>query len=175
PGRRRPHRPDRVPGRRQGGRRDARAHARTRPRADGRARRAPRRRPRADHRRLMLHAAWKSLLGRKLRLIMSTFAIVLGVAFVVGTLIFTDTLNRSFVAIFDNSVGDVVVQPTRVTSNVDVATTVQLRGSLVDDIAQLDGVRRADGKVVAAGVFVVGKNNKVIGGQGPPGFAFNDN
>ena len=123
----------------------------------------------------MLHAAWRSLLGRKVRLVMSTFAIVLGVAFVVGTLIFTDTLNRSFVAIFDNSVGDVVVQPTRVTSNVDVATTVQLRGSLVDDIAQLDGVRRADGKVVAAGVFVVGKNNKVIGGQGPPGFAFNDN
>jgi putative ABC transport system permease protein len=76
----------------------------------------------------MLHAAWKSLLGRKLRLVMSTFAIVLGVAFVVGTLIFTDTLNRSFVAIFDNSVGDVVVQPTRVTSNVDVATTVQLPG-----------------------------------------------
>ena len=117
----------------------------------------------------MLHAAWRSLLGRKVRLVMSTFAIVLGVAFVVGTLIFTDTLNRSFVAIFDNSVGDVVVQPTRVPSNVAVATTVQLPGSLVDDIAHLDGVRRADGKVVAAGVFVVGKNNKVIGGQGPPG------
>ena len=39
----------------------------------------------------MFRAALKSLLGRKLRLIMSTFAIVLGVAFVVGTLIFTDT------------------------------------------------------------------------------------
>ncbi len=123
----------------------------------------------------MLHAAWRSLLGRKVRLVMSTFAIVLGVAFVVGTLIFTDTLNKSFVAIFDNSVGDVVVQPSRVTSNADVATTVQLPGSLVDTIAALDGVRRADGKVVAAGVFVVGTNGKVIGGQGPPGFAFNDN
>ena len=33
---------------------------------------------------LMLRAAWKSLLGRKLRLLMSTFAIVLGVAFVAG-------------------------------------------------------------------------------------------
>jgi putative ABC transport system permease protein len=123
----------------------------------------------------MLHAAWRSLLGRKVRLVMSTFAIVLGVAFVVGTLIFTDTLNKSFVAIFDNSVGDVVVQPSRIDSNADIATTVQLPGSLVGKIAALDGVRRADGKVVAAGVFVVGTNGKVIGGQGPPGFAFNDN
>ena len=74
-----------------------------------RARRASRRRPPPTGSRLMLHAAWRSLLGRKVRLVMSAFAIVLGVAFVVGTLIFTDTLNRSFVAIFDNSVGDVVV------------------------------------------------------------------
>ena len=42
----------------------------------------------------------KSLLGRKLRLLMSTFAIVLGVAFVAGSLVFTDTLGRSFTALF---------------------------------------------------------------------------
>ena len=59
----------------------------------------------------MFKAAWKSLLGRKLRLLMSTFAIVLGVAFVAGTLVFTDTLSRSFTAIFASSVGDVVVSP----------------------------------------------------------------
>ena len=41
----------------------------------------------------MLKAAFKSLLGRKLRLLMSTFAIVLGVAFVGGSLIFSDTLG----------------------------------------------------------------------------------
>ena len=48
----------------------------------------------------MWKAALKSLLGRKLRLLMSTFAIVLGVAFVAGSLIFSDTLDRSFTAIF---------------------------------------------------------------------------
>ena len=42
---------------------------------------------------------------------MSTFAIVLGVAFVAGTLIFTDTLDRSFTALFASTVGDVVVRP----------------------------------------------------------------
>ena len=52
----------------------------------------------------MFRAAWKSLLGRKLRLLMSTFAIVLGVAFVAGSFVFTDTLSRSFTAIFASSV-----------------------------------------------------------------------
>jgi putative ABC transport system permease protein len=54
----------------------------------------------------VIRAALKSLLGRKLRLLMSTFAIVLGVAFVAGTLIFTDTMSRSFTALFASGVGD---------------------------------------------------------------------
>ena len=48
----------------------------------------------------MMKAAWRSLLGRKVRLLLSTFAIVLGVAFVAGSLIFSDTLSRSFTALF---------------------------------------------------------------------------
>ena len=59
----------------------------------------------------MFRAALKSLLGRKLRLLLSTFAIVLGVAFVAGSLIFSDTLSRSFTALFASTVGDVVVRP----------------------------------------------------------------
>src|ERR1700710_1297098 len=106
----------------------------------------------------MLHAAWKSLLGRKVRLVMSTFAIVLGVAFVAGTLIFTDTLNKSFVAIFDNSVGDVVVHPGTVNNAADTPTTVGIPASLVSRLRHVPGVRRVDGKVVGAGVFVVGRN-----------------
>ena len=58
----------------------------------------------------MLRASWKSLLGRKLRLFMSAFAIVLGVSFVSGSLIFTDTLGKAFDGIVD-TVGDVVVRP----------------------------------------------------------------
>ena len=44
----------------------------------------------------MLRATFKSLLAHKLRMAMSAFAIVLGVAFVSGTFVFTDTLNSSF-------------------------------------------------------------------------------
>ena len=65
----------------------------------------------------MIRASLKSLLARRVRLLLSTFAIVLGVAFVTGILMFSDTLNRSFVALFDSTVGDSVVRP----ENSDVA------------------------------------------------------
>lgn len=117
----------------------------------------------------MLRAAWKSLLGRKLRLVMSTFAIVLGVAFVAGTFVFTDTLSRSFTALFASSVGDVVVRPVGATSDDGSPTTKTMPAALVDTLATVDGAARADGNVTTFGVFVVGENGKVIGGQGAPG------
>ncbi len=123
----------------------------------------------------MLRAAWKSLLGRKLRLIMSTFAIVLGVAFVAGSMIFTDTLSRSFDAIFASSVGDVVVRPVGSTTEDSAPTTKTLPASLVDELAGVEGAARADGNVSSNGVFVVGENGKVVGGQGAPGLGVNWN
>lgn len=121
----------------------------------------------------MLRAAWRSVLGRKLRLLMSTFAIILGVAFVAGTLIFTDTLQRSFTAIFDNSVGDVVVTP-KGAESASAALTLRVPATVVTRLATLPGAARADGKVVVPGVFVVGKDNKLVGGNGPPGLGLGD-
>ena len=121
----------------------------------------------------MLRAAWKSLLGRKLRLLMSTFAIVLGVAFVAGTFVFTDTLSRSFTALFSSSVGDVVVRPVGASADDGPATTRSLPATLVERLAAVDGAARADGNITSFGVFVVGENGKVIGGQGAPGLGVN--
>ena len=80
------------------------------------------------HERSMIKAALKSLLGRKVRLLMSTFAIVLGVAFVAGSLIFSDTLSRSFTALFASTVGDVVVRPEGGTTADGAPSTVTLPG-----------------------------------------------
>ena len=123
----------------------------------------------------MFKAAWKSLLGRKLRLIMSTFAIVLGVAFVAGTLIFSDTLGRSFTAIFASSVGDVVVRPVGASADDGSPTTLTMPASIVDDLAETEGAARADGNVTSFGVFVVSQEGKLIGGQGAPGLGFSYN
>ena len=48
----------------------------------------------------MLRATLKSMLSRKLRLLLSTVAVVLGVTFVSGALVLTDTLGRSFDGLF---------------------------------------------------------------------------
>src|ERR1700761_1598214 len=51
----------------------------------------------------MRRVTLRGLLSRKLRLALTALAIVLGVTFVTGTLVLTDTLNRTF----DNLVGNI--------------------------------------------------------------------
>ena len=122
----------------------------------------------------MIRAALKSLLGRKVRLLLSTFAIVLGVAFVVGTLLFSDTLNRSFTALFDSTVGDVVVQPeTEGVGASSGTSTVTVPGDLVDRLAEVPGAARADGQIGVSGVYVVDSEGRPIGGFGPPSLGAN--
>lgn len=123
----------------------------------------------------MIRAALKSLLGRKLRLLMSTFAIVLGVAFVTGSLVFSDTLGRSFTALFASTVGDVVVRPVGGTTTQGSPSTQTLPAALVDELAGVPGAARADGNVTAVGVFVVDTDGKVVGGLGPPALGGNWN
>jgi putative ABC transport system permease protein len=124
----------------------------------------------------MIRAALKSLLGRKVRLLLSTFAIVLGVAFVVGTLIFSDTLNRSFTALFASTVGDVVVRPVDNQTAMGGIGARTVPASVVDELAALPGAARADGNVQAVGVFVLDQEGDIVGGSGPPaiGAGYND-
>jgi putative ABC transport system permease protein len=122
----------------------------------------------------MLHASWKSLLGRKLRLIMSAFAIVLGVSFVSGSLIFTDTLGKAFDGIVE-TVGDVVVRPDTARTDIEHATSRTVPASVVRDLAATPGAARADGNVADATTFVVSKSGKLIGGNGAPGLGISYN
>ena len=48
----------------------------------------------------MLTAAVKSLLAHKARLLLTAVSIVLGVAFISGTYIYTDTTNKAFDEVF---------------------------------------------------------------------------
>ena len=60
----------------------------------------------------MLRATVKSLLARKLRLVLTALAIVLGVGFTAGTFVLTDTALKSFDDLFGQAYAktDVVVQ-----------------------------------------------------------------
>jgi putative ABC transport system permease protein len=123
----------------------------------------------------MLRAAFKNLMARKLRLLMSGFAIVLGVAFVAGSFIFTDTLERNFTNLMDGSVGDVVVRPAGASGDDSAQDARKVPAGVVDRLSDVDGAARADGNVTSFGVFVVSDEGKVIGAQGAPGLGFNWN
>ena len=60
----------------------------------------------------MWRATIKSLLARKLRLLLTAVAVVLGVGFVAGTLVLTDTATATFDQLFGDIYAgtDVVVQ-----------------------------------------------------------------
>ena len=123
-------------------------------------------------RSLMLRASLASLLARKLRLFMSAFAVILGVAFVAGSFIFTDTLGESFTALTKSSAGDVVVRATGA-NDPEQPAAKPVPASVVAAIADVPGAARADGNVSDFTTFVVSKKNKLIGGQGAPGIAVN--
>ena len=126
----------------------------------------------------MLRATFKSLAARKLRLALSAFAIVLGVAFVTGSYVFTDTLDETFEQIFADSNSDILVRPV-----VGEGDQFQFTGgdartlptTMVDDLAGVDGVDRADGFVSNQSVFVIGSEGRLVGGTGAPGVATNWN
>ncbi len=122
----------------------------------------------------MLKVTWRNLVARKVRLALSGFAIVLGVAFVAGSFIFTDALGGAFDGIIRGTTADVEVAPRGsgdFTSFGEDARTIP--ASTVDRLANLPEAASADGVVQAQGVYVISSRGKLVGGNGPPGLAFN--
>jgi putative ABC transport system permease protein len=111
----------------------------------------------------MLRATLKSLLARKLRLLLSGLAVVLSVMFVAGSFVLTDTLGRSFDALFAS-----------VYTYTDIQVSAKpheglpdgtLPASLVDQVSRAPGVTQVRGEVNANGVRLLGKNGKFVVNQ----------
>ena len=59
----------------------------------------------------MLRTALRTIAAHRLRLALTALAIILGVSFVSGTFVFTDSLKSSFDSLFNQRGPDVVVEP----------------------------------------------------------------
>jgi len=110
----------------------------------------------------VLRATWRSVFARKLRLFLSAFAVILGVAFVSGSYVFTDTLGQAFTGLTSGAVGDVIVRPgTSADSGGGfgggTSGSRSVPESLVDELAAVPGAARADGRITSFGTFVVGR------------------
>ncbi|MEU7471490.1 ABC transporter permease [Streptomyces sp. NPDC044984] len=122
---------------------------------------------------MMLTATLKSLLSRKLRLLMSGLAIVLGVMFVSGAMVMKDTLGRSFDAQFTGAYDDfdlyVSLKPKVEEETGGPASVVPaLDASAVNRVAGIPGVEKARGIVKAEGARALGKDHKLVPSTGGP-------
>ncbi|MET9302420.1 FtsX-like permease family protein [Micromonospora aurantiaca] len=121
----------------------------------------------------MLRATLKSLLARKLRLLLSGLAVVLGVMFVSGAFVLTDTLGRSFDAVFADAYAEVDVS-VEAKPKIDVSTaegmplSTPMPASVLERIKAVPGVADAKGVVAADGARMIGSNGKVVTSFGPP-------
>ena len=121
----------------------------------------------------MWKATFTSLWSRKLRLFMSTLAIVLGVAFVSGSFVFGDMLRSTFNSIVSGSVSDVEVSKnTEDAVQGDVTTPYPLTPAVVDRIRTVDGVKDAQGTVTETGTVLIDRDGKAITSFGPPQLGF---
>src|SRR5262249_14667271 len=126
----------------------------------------------------MLRATIKSLLGRKVRLLLTALAVVLGVGFTAGTFILTDTAIKSFDDLFG-----------QVYSNIDVVVQAQqafnptegggpgggggqelnpVPESVLPKVQAVAGVRFAEGSVQGYAQVIDPATGKAIQNGGAP-------
>ncbi|MFC5999847.1 ABC transporter permease [Quadrisphaera sp. GCM10027208] len=126
----------------------------------------------------MIRVAVRSVRGHLVRFLLTALAVLLGVAFVAGTFVLTDTMDRTFTGILDQSSQgtDVVV---RAEQPADAAGGGQVTGrlplDLASDIEEVDGVRQAEPDLAGAAVLVGADGTAVrLGGAPTLGLAWSD-
>ncbi|HSO95240.1 MAG TPA: ABC transporter permease, partial [Acidimicrobiia bacterium] len=104
----------------------------------------------------MWKATVKGILARKVRLTLTAVAVLLGVAFVSGTYVLTDTLNQSFQGVFGQTVAGVnlVVQRTSPFGGGGSADRERFPESVVPTVTAVPGVATANGFVEGYAQFV---------------------
>ncbi|MFE3634432.1 ABC transporter permease [Streptomyces sp. NPDC059168] len=112
----------------------------------------------------MLRATLRGFLAHKGRLALSALAVVLSVAFVAGSLIFSDTVARTFDRLFASTAADVTVEAKDdLTSSVPGGVVQTVPADLARRIAKVDGVAAAYADVSVRNVVVVDSHDRSVG------------
>lgn len=112
----------------------------------------------------MLKATLRSFLAHKGRLLLSALAVILSVAFVAGSLIFSDTVSRTFDRLFASTAADVTVTPKEtLDETLPSGRTLTLPASLAERLAQVNGVAAARAEVDVDGLTVADEDRESVG------------
>ncbi|MGO8873445.1 MAG: ABC transporter permease [Acidimicrobiales bacterium] len=113
----------------------------------------------------------KGLLAHKLRLVLTALAIVLGVTFISGTLVLTDTLHNTFTTLFGNIYQhvDFEVRGTAAFTGRTGQGAVRkpIPDSIVTTVRAVPGVSYAEGTVSGYAQFVAPDGKAIITGGAP--------
>ncbi len=129
----------------------------------------------------VLKTSRRNFVAHKGRMALSAVAVLLSVAFVCGTLVFTDTMNTTFDKLFGVTSANVTVTPKAAQDGEDNPNRGKpevLPASAVEQVQKAEGVKGAEGAVVSMSVTVVNAKNENMGSTtGAPTIAgnWNDN
>ncbi|MEV0094775.1 FtsX-like permease family protein [Streptomyces sp. NPDC050738] len=120
----------------------------------------------------------RNFFAHKGRMALSAVAVLLSVAFVCGTLVFTDTMNTTFDKLFAATSSDVTVSPKDADDQggqgEQSGKPESLPASVVQQVKKAAGVKSAEGGVSSSSVTVVDTHNKNMGSDnGAPTIAGN--
>ena len=121
----------------------------------------------------MLKLARKSVLAHKRRLIGTSLSVIIGIAFLAGTLVFTDTIKKNFDDLFANVFRntDVYVRSNQsIEAQFGQTQRPRIPDTLVAQVGAVPGITEASGTVQGY-ARIIGKDGKPIGtDNGPPNF-----
>jgi len=122
----------------------------------------------------MFKVTWRGLMAHKVRLVATVVAVMLGVAFMAGTQVFTDTFSKSFDDIFVdvNRGTDAVIRSDQKIKR-DFGPEVRSRVSedVVPIIQAVPGVHAADGAIFNQ-IRILGPDGKALGDPNTAGPTF---
>lgn len=122
----------------------------------------------------MIRAAFRNIFAHKLRLGLTVLTVALGIGFIAGTNIFTDSLRSSFEALVAQPRSDILVTPrTQLDDPEQTQTAISggeltLDESLIPALNAVPGVLDVGGRIVTEGAYVLGPDGKPLGPNGPP-------
>ena len=125
----------------------------------------------------MRQVTLRGLLAHKLRLALTALAIVLGVTFISGTFVLTDTLNNTFSSLFTSVYSKIDFQVRGVAQfgSGQSATRNPLPDSLLPRVQAVPGVGAASGNVEGYAQFITHDGKPITSTVGTLGIAFNPN
>jgi putative ABC transport system permease protein len=116
----------------------------------------------------------RSLTAHKRRLLATCSAVLLGVAFLAGTLVMGETMTAGFSDLFakGNAGTDAIVRNRTEVGDDDFASRGLIDASLAERVAAVDGVAEVVPLIEGRG-RIVGADGDPLGGNGPPTVAMN--